>query len=147
MAQRISIQILLIVFALFFFNGLMYLLFRPTSLLIFKLANETGLYELLLKIRAPISPTFFLPKLIIYNLPAFAWTFSFTALLGIIWNYEISKHNILVLIMPIGLGVTSEIFQLMNLIKGTYDIIDIIFYIVGGSFGFFFIKYFNHKLK
>jgi hypothetical protein len=112
-------------------GGLIYIVSRSKSLKMFdwfekiNLSNEIGI------IRDYFSSVQ-LPNWIIYNLPDLLWVFSFTSLLFIIWNKRIEKENILYLLFPMGIGVLSEFGQLFSIINGTFDIMDVIFYVFGG---------------
>ena len=72
------------------------------------------------------------PDWIVYNLPDLLWVFSFTSLLLIIWNMKINKENIAYIIVPMGLGIISELGQLFSIMDGTFDKIDLLFYLLGG---------------
>ena len=71
---------------------------------------------------------------------------------SIAWNYmelKIEKDSMIVLLIPSLLGILSEILQKTKLINGTFDPIDLSFYIIGGFFGFLLIisLNINHKFK
>jgi hypothetical protein len=112
-------------------GGLIYIVSRSKSLKMFdwfekiNLSNEIGI------IRDYFSSVQ-LPNWVIYNLPDLLWVFSFTSLLFIIWNKRIEKENIPYLLFPTGIGVLSEFGQLFSIINGTFDIMDVIFYVFGG---------------
>lgn len=72
------------------------------------------------------------PYWVKYNLPDFLWVFSFTSLMLIIWDKRITKENISYIVFPIGVGLFSEIGQLFGIISGTFDLMDILFYALGG---------------
>ena len=72
------------------------------------------------------------PYWVKYNLPDFLWVFSFTSLMLIIWNKKIVSENISYIIFPASVGVLSEIGQLFGIINGTFDLMDILFYSLGG---------------
>jgi hypothetical protein len=55
------------------------------------------------------------------------WAFSFSSSLFLVLEH---KQYLINLILVIGFGITFEILQLANLIKGTFDIVDIAVYIV-----------------
>ena len=84
-----------------------------------------------------------LPNWIIYNLPDFLWVFSFTSLLFIIWNKKIEKENVFYILFPMGIGVLSEFGQLFSIINGTFDKVDIIFYVFGGLSSIYIISKFK----
>lgn len=128
-------------------GGLIYIFTRPDSLLMFDWFNKIGIGENIAKLRYETDLNKFLNNWIIYNSPAWIWTFSLTVLLGVIWNYRINGESIIVLLIPLLLGVLSEISQKIGVINGTYDFVDMIFYIIGGLSGIFLIKFLNYKHK
>jgi len=112
-------------------GGMIYIVSRSKSLKMFdwfekiNLSNEIGIIR-------DYSSNVQLPNWIIYNLPDLLWVFSFTSLLFIIWSKQIKKENVFYLIFPMGIGVLSEFGQLFSMINGTFDTVDIIFYVFGG---------------
>lgn len=123
-------------------GGMIYIVSRSKSLKMFgwfekiNLSNEIGI------IRDYFSNVQ-LPNWVIYNLPDLLWTFSFTSLLFIIWNKRIKKENVFYLTFPMGIGVLSEFGQLFLITNGTFDIVDIIFYVFGGLFSILLIGKFK----
>jgi hypothetical protein len=130
-----------------FLGGLIYLLTRPDSLLMFDWLNKIGLAENIAIIRSELRINDLLQNWIIYNSPAWIWTFSLTVLLGTIWNYKINKDSLIILLIPSLLGVLSEIYQKTKLINGTFDFIDLFLYLIGGISGLLIIKSINYKHK
>ncbi len=128
--KRLKDILIYVVFPLFI-GGLIYIVSRSKSLKIFDWFEKINLSNEIEIIR-----NYFLnvklPNRIIYNLPDLLWVFSFTSLLLIIWNKRIYKENILYLLFPMVIGVLSEFGQFLSIINGTYDTIDVIFYIFGG---------------
>jgi len=139
----------IIIFVLFplFIGGFIYLLSRPDSLIMFDWIRKIGLSENIAILRSKMNITDLLNKRIIYNSPAWIWTFSLTVLLGIIWNYRINKESVLILLIPLMLGVTSEIFQKVGFINGTFDYVDLFLYMIGGISGLLLIRTINYKHK
>jgi len=145
--KRTIVHIILFVLTPIIFGGLIYLLTRPDSLLIFDWLNKIGLAENIAIIRSKLRISDLLQNWIIYNSPAWIWTFSLTVLLGVIWNYKINKDSLIILLLPSFLGVLSEIFQKTGLINGTFDFIDLFLYLIGGISGLLIIKSINYKPK
>lgn len=79
-----------------------------------------------------------LPQWVIYNLPDGLWGLSLTNLMILIWNERISSKNIFWILSPIMLGITLEVLQAINFLKGTFDVLDVLFII---SFSLFSILY------
>ncbi len=145
--KRTIAHIILFVLTPIIFGGLIYLLTRPDSLLMFDWLNKIGLAENIAILRSKLRINDFLQNWIIYNSPAWIWTFSLTVLLGIIWNYKINKDSLVVLLTPTFLGILSEILQKTELINGTFDFIDLFLYLIGGISGLLIIKSINYKHK
>lgn len=67
-----------------------------------------------------------LPNWIVYNLPDGLWNFAFTSIILIIWKRELKIKNLLWFLFPVLVAIILEFFL------GTYDILDMIFIIIGG---------------
>jgi len=145
--KEIMKHIILFVVLPILFGGLIYILTRQDSLLMFDWFNKIGIGENIASLRYENNLENYLQNWIIYNSPAWIWTFSLTVLLGIIWNYRVDKESILILLIPIILGVVYEISQKKEIINGTFDSVDIICYIIGGFSGIILIRLLNHKHK
>lgn len=104
-----------------FIGCLIYVLFRTDTLLYNKLLGNFF---------TPIgSPKIFLQKIIIFSLPDGLWAMSYTMLIFHLRNDKTFKTLIWSILIPV-IGVLSEIGQLYYLIPGTFDIIDLIMYII-----------------
>ena len=145
--KRTITHIIIFVLTPIILGGLIYLLTRPDSLLMFDWLHKIGLSENIAIIRAELRINDFVQNWIIYNSPAWIWTFSLTVLIGIIWNYKINKDSLSFLLIPSFLGMLSEIFQKTELLNGTFDFIDLFLYLIGGISGLIIIKSINYKHK
>lgn len=117
-----------------FIGGLIYISFRSKSLIMFDWFDWIKLNPVIMSIRKEMEPVkAYLPKWSFYSLPDGLWIYSFTVTLIFIWDYEWNKLKYL-LIIPLLLGVGIELLQYLNLFKGTFDLIDLLF-----SFLFFFL--------
>lgn len=114
-----------------FISGLIYVFSRPESLVVFKWLDFFGFIEIATAGRKFFSLNEILPDWIIYNTPALIWSFSFSMVLGVIWNYDLRIRNILFFMVPAILGAISEILQKMAIIPGVYDGIDLSLYFIG----------------
>ena len=112
-------------------GGLIYIISRPKTLKLFRWVKNLNLDNWTNNIRKEFIHVEF-PYWIKYNLPDFLWVFSFTSLMLIIWNKGLFKENIFYIIFPTLVGVLSELGQLLNTISGTFDYMDILFYLLGG---------------
>jgi len=122
-------------------GGLIYVLFRALSLLMFSWYKSIGLGEILNGLRKSTIPfAENIPEWILFSLPDGLWIFSYVSLMLLIWQNSISKKNISwILITPI-LAISSELGQLFGLITGTFDLIDLLLYIFGMTLPFIFFK-------
>ena len=104
-----------------FIGCLIYVLFRTDTLLYNKIFGNFF---------SPIgSPKTFLQKIIIFSLPDGLWAMSYTMLIFHLRNDKTFKTLIWSILIPV-IGILSEIGQLYYLIPGTFDIIDLIMYII-----------------
>ena len=130
-------------------GGLIYLLFRVETLKMFEWLNSLGILNSLHNLRAQVNPIFGdLPGWFLFSLPDGLWIFSYISLMLYVWNNTISKHSVFwIFIVPV-LTLMFEIGQLFNIVPGTFDIIDIVFYIIGILLLiYFFNKSINLKLQ
>jgi len=65
---------------------------------------------------------------VIYSLPDGLWVYSFTS--SIMLMKLDSKVRIYIIHMPLLLAVTFEMFQLLDMYKGTFDPIDLLFFVL-----------------
>ena len=77
----------------------------------------------------PLSGHF--PNWFLYSLPDGLWLFSYLSVLLAVWDNVISKHNIHWLLLVPMIAIFSEIGQLFEIVPGTFDIFDLIFYLLG----------------
>ena len=71
-----------------------------------------------------------LPKWFVYSLPDGLWIFSYVCLMQYIWAETAIKKSLpWILVVPI-IAILSELGQTINLISGTFDIIDLLFYVM-----------------
>ncbi|WP_244283448.1 hypothetical protein [Flavobacterium hercynium] len=72
-----------------------------------------------------------LPDFILYSLPDGLWMFSYISLVLYLWKNEVRYENLFwIFIIPL-IAIISELGQLFNIIPGTFDIIDLLLYILG----------------
>ena len=115
-------------------GGLIYIIFRTDSLLMFRWFEQLQISDYVYKIRESGIFSFLgYNKTIINTVPGGLWAFSYTAFILLIWNMKITSHNIIYFIFIPAAGIVSEIFQLTGTIRGTFDYIDIISYALGAG--------------
>ena len=72
-----------------------------------------------------------IPNWFMYSLPDGLWIFSYISLMLYIWKNSISRNSaIWIFIIPF-IAIISEFGQLFKLVPGTFDIIDLLFYVLG----------------
>lgn len=113
-------------------GGVIYLFIRPSYFVLHAIANKLQIIEPVYIIREAAIPFYTnLPNIIVYNLPDGLWIYSFTSAILFVWNYQLNRWSIPFCLLPLFIGIGSEIGQFINLIPGTFDILDIIFYLFG----------------
>lgn len=75
-----------------------------------------------------------IPNWIIFSLPDGIWIYVLTSTIFVVWAQKI---HLFWLSVPIFLGIGLEIFQLYNLVPGTFDSIDLIFLLSGYAIALF----------
>ena len=132
--DKIEILFIHIVLPLFL-GGIIYLIFRSPKLLMFKWVKCIGIYYYLYELRI-----YFLPlkknlsEWFLYTLPNTLWIYSFTSYMIVIW--ESTNRNLIkffCILLPLILGIISEILQLLQIIPGTFDKIDLLFCFIGSG--------------
>lgn len=123
------IKYYLLPFFLLFVGGGIYLLTRDKSLLMFNWVENIGFYDELDVLRSHF-PSYKIPEWIKYSLPSGLWSFSYIIMMHLIWlDEDRTKRLIWVLCLPV-LAVFSEIFQIPGIIPGTFDMVDLLCYII-----------------
>lgn len=111
-------------------GGLIYIAFRSQNLKMFTWFNNVGLDKLILAIRISTVTRINFPKWVVYNLPDGLWICSAILINAVIWNSKINTRNLIwYLTIPL-IAILAEFFQRFNLISGTYDFLDLIFYLL-----------------
>lgn len=127
-------------------GGFIYLFFRMDGLIMFKwLENHNNL---ILKLRKSI-PIHHdsLPNWFLYSLPDGLWLFSYVSLVLLIWKNRITwESSFWIIVIPI-LIVFAEIGQLCNIVPGTFDLVDIAFYLLGAILPIIILKIIQLKTK
>ena len=126
---------------------LIYLLFRVSTLKVFSWLNFLGIDFVNNDLRK--KSINYMPKIpdwFIFSLPDGIWIFSYVLLMISIWNFTLNKKSIFwMTIIPL-VAIFSEIFQIFDFIPGTFDFVDLSFYILGFILPFIiFKKHFNFK--
>ena len=120
-------------------GGMIYILFRTSSLKMFSWYQIIGLDELTNELRKfTFQFADKIPEWILFSLPDGLWIFSYVSLMLFIWKNSVSIKNIFwISIIPI-LAIGSEIGQLFGLVSGTFDFVDLLLYLFGMTLPFIF---------
>jgi len=128
-------------------GGLIYIFFRTEKLIMLKWIENYN--TSILNIRTLTSAYYNkLPDWFLFSLPDGLWLFSYTSLVLLIWKNKINRENFFwIAIIPIFI-ILSEFGQLLNIVPGTFDLVDILLYSLGAILPILiFTEYFNFKTK
>ena len=110
-------------------GGLIYLLYRPQNLLLFRITDYMGLNPYIDSLRDDAS-NLLLPSIIINSVPAGLWTASYLIMMYSCTKFYNRKTRLLLsLPLPIS-AIILEFMQLFGLCPGTFDIYDLVCYII-----------------
>ena len=125
MTQRLKLPLGMMMLLM---GGMTYLLFRPQTLLMFHVTDALGLSAVINSMRKGISSQ--LPEFIIYNLPGALWAAAYILTIDSLMFRQSVMPRILVSgIIPV-IGAVSELLQLTGLLPGTFDVADLLCYLV-----------------
>lgn len=125
-------QIVLGVVGPLILGGILYLLFRPMTIIPFSLTGQHKFQESIEVLRnSSLVIPMRIPPWVIYNLPDGLWSFAFTTAMLQHWKNKIDSVSIFWIVLTPVVGISIECFQKLNLIKGTFDIADIISVLIG----------------
>lgn len=110
-------------------GGMIYVLYRPESLLLFRVTDSLGITPLIDILRSNSSRVM-LPSFMINSLPAGLWTASYLIMMYITTKFHTRRIR-LMLALPLPItAIVLEFMQLLGWSPGTFDIYDLICYIV-----------------
>ena len=116
-------------------GGLIYILFRSDSLLMFQWFDYIGLQQSITTARQSFGHIY-LPSWIIYSLPDALWIFSFISIMLTIWRDKFTRQSIFWIFIAPTIGILSEIGQAFHFIRGTFDIIDLTLILIASTIPF-----------
>ena len=114
-------------FALLAAGGLIYVLFRPDTTLLFCALVKAGFTESLYQIRASLSVG--LPYWVVYCLPNALWVAAYILITDMVLTGWAMRPKLLTASVIMAIGVASEMLQSVALLPGTFDVADIVAYI------------------
>jgi hypothetical protein len=112
-------------------GGLLYVLYRPMETLLIRLMGRIGMDACLDRWReaaAAVTP----PEWVVYSLPAGLWAMSYVLIVDALTAGSKMTYKgrlAAVSIVPL-LGMTSELLQAAGLVPGTFDWLDLGFYLL-----------------
>lgn len=110
-------------------GGLIYIVFRSENLLMFRWFNNLGLQELVSQLRFDYGQTN-IWNWVNYNMPACLWLFSYMFVMDALWNDGNNMiYQVFIYVLPV-VAIMSEFLQLVNIIPGTFDILDLASYAI-----------------
>lgn len=121
-------------------GGLIYILFRPETLIMFDWFEKAGLLQFIQDLRTSFKGKLILPQWIIYNLPDALWILSFTNLMLLIWQLKLTKNSIFWILLAPTIGVFSELGQATGILAGTFDLNDLYFILAASITPFIYPK-------
>ena len=136
--NRKRIATIVLSFSALFMGGGLYLLCRNERLVLFDWCKTIGIYPFIQQLR----PKGNFDSWLVYSLPDGLWLFSYIILVGAIWAFDMRK-SLLCSIPMIIIAIGSELLQLPQIIRGTFDMMDLLCYVTGGIGGIFYIKKLN----
>ena len=114
------------------FGGIIYLLFRSDSLMMFRWADAIGVKPVLDNMRVYCT-TIQMDNLnwFFFSVPDGLWVYSFTSFMLIVWGLKFSRHSIVWISIGPLLALGSEIGQALGLVRGTFDSTDLLLCLIG----------------
>ncbi|MDR0228198.1 MAG: hypothetical protein LBI72_03950 [Flavobacteriaceae bacterium] len=127
-------------------GGLIYLTYRSDTLIMFDWFYKIGLSDVIYFLRSnEFLHKLSVPNWVKFSLPDALWLFSFNYILLVLWDFNINKHSIFWLLLASIIGVFSEIGQLIGIVPGTFDIVDLALLLIAALIPFLLVK--NVKSK
>ena len=106
-------------------GGMIYVFFRPESIMMFKWFPFLGV----LRKQVSFFHNVHFPDYIVYSIPDGLWLLSYILLMGAIWNFKYQRCLFIIILLPI-FAIFHEIFQLYHLVPGYFDVLDLVVYVI-----------------
>lgn len=123
-----------------FLGGMIYIIFRTQTLLMFKWFSFLGLNEIIYFFRS--FATMKISDWIKFSLPDALWVYAAMLIMMIIWDFKLNKKSFIWIFIAPAFGIIGELTQLFFL-PGTFDPIDLYLCILATLFGLIQIKFIN----
>ena len=118
-------------------GSLIYICFRTSTLVMFKWFDKlmlTGAITAIREYSLPFRDK--LPSWFLYSLPDGLWMFSYICLMLFVWGRKMNMTHLFWFTLLPMIAILSEMGQLFQVVPGTFDIIDIVFYVAGSFLPF-----------
>lgn len=76
------------------------------------------------------------PDLVLYSVPDALWTYALTAAMARIWSTRVSLQSAPWLAIGVAIGCGGELLQLIGLLPGTFDVVDLLLCAAAGLLAF-----------
>ncbi len=107
-------------------GGLIYLTYRTDTLTMFGWFSKIGLSDFFDLLRSnKYLQNLTIPNWIKFSLPDALWLFSFNYILLTLWSFNVNRQSVFWLFLAPTIGLFSEIGQLMGVVPGTFDLVDL----------------------
>ena len=110
-------------------GGLIYTLFRPTTLLGFRFTDAIGLSPLINNWRTALATQQPAP-FIVYCLPNGLWSAAFILIMDRLFAHQPLRQRLCWTAVIPGIGIAAELLQAVGIVPGTFDWLDILCYAV-----------------
>ena len=118
-------------------GGLIYLAYRPLTLLMFDVLQSCHLMEMIAPLRSSCPP---IPDWAMYSLPDGLWVFTYIVYIGTVNHFRLTTRCKLMLPVLPAIGICSELLQYWGLMPGTFDVNDLAVYAIGTVSGLAYIR-------
>ena len=119
--------LLLLYITSLFIGGIIYILLRPDSLLMFDWIKSIGLDKIVTELRKlTLANIDLYPSWLVYSSPSGLWIFSYLGIILLIWRDQNLRYSILWILLVPSMSFIAEFLQLFGLLCGRFDIHDIL---------------------
>lgn len=109
---------------------LIYLLYRSTGLLGHRLLSAIGWGSEVEALRSWAQGLWIPPPFVVYCLPDGLWTLSYVLIIHHLLRNDSRRKRMLIAAIIPAVGITSELLQLLGIMPGTWDVMDLLCYII-----------------
>ncbi len=138
--MSVRVRLLLQAMCALLVGGWIYITWRHEELLMFEWFRAMGLQEMVDAVQSMSLAARQPADWVRFSLPDGLWVYSFTCFMLALWNARLSLPNLPWIIAPAALAVLSEIAQVIGLLPGTFDLVDLGCYLLATGFALTHIK-------